>query len=147
MYARNYKERMSDMSLKIGLFALQSNIDTTGTAIHIANYIAGDEKLNVALMEPDSVAEELFKTAKADFAEDGTFMANGVHYYPAKTNMVPTESILIYDFREVNILFQFKEHFDKLYVCSDGSAQSLHEIQDYIADERVGQVDKKSWLC
>jgi len=129
------------MSLKIGLFTLQKheelNIGSTEIAIYIANHIAGKEGLSVAIVEPNTVSEELFKTAKADFMEDGTFFMNHVRFYPTNIEAIPNEDVLIYDFRDVNILHEFESDFNKLYVCSDGTESDLTDICEYIHDAGI----------
>lgn len=124
------------MPLRIGFFSLQDHVGCTRIAIHVANHIAGGEK-TVAIIEPHTVSDPEFSTAKADFAEDGTFIANNVHYYPAEVEIEPVEEICIYDFGKIDILHEFHGQYDKLYLCTPGDEENVEDIQDYLLDSET----------
>ena len=121
------------MKVKIGVFSLEKGKGCTDIASHIANHLASGFN-KVAVVEPEDSAHPIFKTAHATFEEDGSFFANGVHYYP-KDCMTPVqEDMVIVDQGYVNVLKTFDESFDKLYLCADGSFESAQDIQTYLFD-------------
>lgn len=120
------------MSLNIGVFTLTNDVDYLSVATHIANYIA-DGNHTVALKE-SVLKEDLFKTAKAEFDENGTFVSNGVRYYPNGYTGEVTEDTIITVFGEVNILHAFEESFDKIYLVSTGRIDNKSVIDQYIGE-------------
>ena len=78
--------------MKIGLFSLKDAVGCTSMSIHIANFLASDLKNKVALREIGRNAK--YKTAKAEFQEDGTFVLNNVHYYPNGCGINVTEDFI-----------------------------------------------------
>lgn len=136
LYKKKYdrhknNERINNMALKIGIFSLKDNVGCTAIAIHMANYLAGSES-SVSLVEPATVDEPEFGTAKADFEDNGTFVLNNVRYYPSEVTVEPDEDIQIYDFGKVNYMFEFPDYINKLYVCVSNDNSDLNDVVDFI---------------
>ena len=122
--------------IKIGFFSLQDGTGCTSFANHAANHlVAGENK--VALIEPDTVIEKEYSTVKAEFADDGTFYLNEVHYYPAGATTEPEETIEIYDFGKITIFHEFEKDFDKLYLCTDGTGKDIPDIKEYLLESQI----------
>ena len=121
--------------MRIGLFSLKSGVGCTSISIHIANFLASDKNNKVALRE--TAKESKFRTAKTEFAEDGTFLLNDVHYYPSSVDIKPTEAFVIDDIGTIGILFKFDTGYDKLYLCTDGSDSDLEAFLSYKEENDV----------
>ena len=120
------------MSLNIGVFTLMDDVDCVSVATRIANFIA-DGSHSVALKE-EIKKEDLFKTAKADFEADGTFVANSVHYYPNHYEKEITEDTIVTVFGEIDFLQEFDSSFTKLYLVSKGRVENKEIIDQYLID-------------
>lgn len=120
--------------IKIGFFSLKDHVGCSNFAIHAANYLVGDRTNSVAIIEPDSVLDPIFKDANVEFNDDKTFELNNVHYYPQGCDEEPTEDILIYDFGKVNIFHNFERDIDKLFLCSEGDGLDIEDINEYLSE-------------
>ncbi len=135
------------MSFKIGLFSLKTGVGCSSLAIHIANFLASNEK--VALIEKFSKGEKpKMHRAKIDINDDGTFVANNVHFYPAqkiinsdvwplKYEPVDTsieEDVNVYDFGAINFMFEFPDNMDKLYLVTDTNENNIPLIEAFYRD-------------
>ena len=120
--------------IKIGFFSLKDHVGCSNFAIHAANYLVGDRMNSVAIIEPDSVLDPIFKDANVEFNDDETFELNNVHYYPQGCDEEPTEDILIYDFGKVNIFHNFERDIDKLFLCSEGDGLDIEDINEYLSE-------------
>lgn len=119
--------------VKIGFFSLKDGVGCTNFSIHAANYLASGDK-SVALVEAKTVLEPKFHTAETIFDDNGTFVINDVHYYPAKSEAVCDEDIEIIDYGKITVLHEFPEDIDKLFLCTDGSEDDIDDISEYIAE-------------
>ena len=88
--------------IKIGFFSLKDHVGCSNFAIHAANYLVGDRMNSVAIIEPDSVLDPIFKDANVEFNEDGTFELNNVHYYPQEVLWSPIWKLWHWGWRKVN---------------------------------------------
>lgn len=113
--------------MRIGLIALKESMGCTSMAIHLANFLAADG-FKVALCEKN---RNEFATVKADFAEDGTFEINDVHYYPSIAKAEPNEDYIIDDIGKIGILYEPDTSYAKYYLCTDGSDSDMDEIESF----------------
>lgn len=113
--------------MRIGLIALKENMGCTSMAIHLANFLAADG-FKVALCEKNG---NEFATVKADFADDGTFEINDVHYYPSIAKVEPTEEYIIDDIGKIGILYAPDTSYAKYYLCTDGSDSDMDELESF----------------
>ncbi len=120
--------------MKIGLFSFKQGVGCSSMAIHMANFLASDDnnKGKVALREKNK--EDKFRTAKADFAEDGTFVINDVRYYSSVLKIEPTEDFIVDDIGKIGILHRFDADYAKIYLCTDGSDEDLEAYLSYKSD-------------
>ncbi len=136
-------KRSEEMPLKIGLFSLKDGVGCTAMSVHIANYIAGNADLSVALAEKvASKVEPKYQLLKTQFDEDGTCVINQVHYYPAITRIEPTENVVIYDLGQINFMFKFPSDIDKLFLCTDDSDTNLEQIAQFKRNLLTDEVNK-----
>ena len=119
--------------VKIGFFSLKDGVGCTNFSIHAANYLASGDK-SVALVEAKTVLEPKFHTAETLFDDNGTFVINDVHYYPAKSEAVCDEDVEIIDYGKITVLHEFPEDIDKLFLCTDGSGDDIDDISEYLAE-------------
>ena len=137
------------MSFNIGFFSLKPNVGCTAMAIHVANYMAGSDEYSVALIErTGKIDDPEYHRVKTGVTEDGTFTVNKVHYYPevrvinsevwpleyGPLEIEPIEDICIYDFGQVNFMYEFPEGMDKLYLVVDASDDNIDLVQAFDRD-------------
>lgn len=113
---------------KIGLISIKDNSGCTSLGIHIANFLASESR-SVTLYENKN--KEEFKTVKAFFEEDGTFLLNNVRYVPSGVEKSIPSDVEIHIIGCVNFLSEFDESFDKIYLCTDASVENIPDIKEY----------------
>ena len=118
--------------IKISFCALKRGCSCTRMAVHMANFIAGGNK-SVALVEPNNTKDPVFSTINTEPEENGTYIMNGVRYYPADIGIEPEEEIIIYDFGEINYLTDLSG-MDKIYLCTEPSSSNYIGVMDYFSD-------------
>lgn len=138
------------MNFKIGLFSLKSGVGCTAIAIHIANFLAANER--VALIESSDKNEKSeYYRAKTEKEDDGTFIVNNVKFYPKlkikdenkfpisyeDVIVEPEETIQVFDFGKINFMFEFPTDLNKVYLVSDADESNIMAIQDFYNDVTV----------
>lgn len=121
--------------MRIGLFSLKDGVGCTSMSIHVANFLAGNENNKVAIRELKKDGK--YKTVKADFAEDGTFTINDVHFYPYDMRDKVNEPVIVDDIGKIGILHKFDADYNKLYLCTDGSDDDLQFFLDYNTENHI----------
>lgn len=136
------------MSLTIGFFSLKSGVGCSAMATHVANFLASKEK--VAFIEQVAKGEKPeYHRFKGNKNNDGTFILNNVHYYPAQKikdehkwpleyepiEVLIDEQIKVYDFGVVNFMYDFPR-LNKLYLVCEASDDSIESIQSFYRDTR-----------
>lgn len=119
--------------LKIALFSYQEKRGCTSMSVHLANFLASDEKNDVAFIEEKVPGRGTSFTFAKNKEEDGTYRFNHVHFYPLTVEKTPTEQIQVFDIGQIGILYKF-DTYDKIYLCTDGTDDDWDSLAEYRED-------------